>query len=197
MTTSIRWWMACAFAHTPLASKADRIQARALVASFALMVLAVIPAALVSQQAYDVRSQAVAAQIKATHSVEATAVGNSTALPSATESASTTFLTPVRWSAQDGVHETTTKGDEPVKAGAPVQIWVNEQGKVTSPPPNQTDAKVDSLGMAALAWLTMAAVIGAAMAALRSVLNRTRDREWDRGLRELAGYGGGSTTRTP
>jgi hypothetical protein len=194
MTTSIRWWTSCAFGRTPLASKSDRMQARALMFSLLLVVVAAFPAVLAGEQAHASRLAAIATEAKTVHPVEATALGNSTAAPTAIQS-STTFLTPVRWTARDGVHEATTEVETPVKAGGKVQIWLDAQGKITRAPATGADATVDSLGVAALAWLVMAALIGAVMATVRAVLRRAKDREWDRGLRELAGYGGGSTTR--
>jgi len=197
VTTAVRWWIASAFARTPLARRSDRIQARALILALALMVMAIYPATLVSEQTYTTRAQSIAAEASASHSVEATALANSTAAPSPSEAPSTTFLARVRWTARDGVHETTTKVEKPVKAGEQVRIWLDDQGKITGAPRNDTDARIDSFGVAVFAWLAIAAVVGAMMAGLRSALRRTRDREWDRGLQELAGYGGGSTTRTP
>jgi hypothetical protein len=193
----IRWWAACAFGRTPLARTADRIQARAIVVAMVLSIAVIYPAVSVGHLGYAVRSHTIAAEAAGRHAVEATALGDSIADPAQTESASTTFLAHVRWTAQDVMHDTTTKVDQPVKAGEQVRIWLDEQGKVTTAPLTDVDARIDAIGTAALLWLTMAAFIGAAMTGLWSVLGRGRNREWDRSLRELVGNGGGSTMRRP
>lgn len=196
-TNSIRWWAACAFARTPLVRATDRIQAWAVVAGLVLLVAAAYPAMTVGRLGYTVRSQDVATEAAHRHPVQATAVADSMTDPTQVESTSTSFFAHVRWTAQNGAHDTTTKVDGPVKAGAAVRIWVDDQGKVTAPPLTDTDARVDAFATTALMWLTMAAIIGGALLGLRSTLGRARGRGWDRSLRELVDNGGGSTTRRP
>jgi hypothetical protein len=196
-TNPIRWWAACAFARNPLARTADRIQAWAVVGGLALLVAAAYPALAVGQLGYAVRSQDVAAEAAQRHPVEATALGDSTAAPAQVESTSTTFVAPVRWTAGNVAHDTTTKVDRPVKAGDRVRIWLDDQGKVTTPPLTEADARLDALATTALVWLTMAAIVVGALLVLRSMLGRARNRSWDKSLRELVDNGGGSTTRRP
>jgi hypothetical protein len=197
--TTIRWWAACAFGRTALARSADRVQAWAVVAGLLVAIAATYPAAAAGQLGYASRSQDIAAQAATHHPVEATALGNSTPDPAlsestSTESTSTTFQVHVGWTAQNVSHDAMTKIEQPVKAGAQVRIWLDDKGKLTTAPPTAADARVDAIGTAVLAWMAMVLLIGGALAVLRSVLGRSRNREWDRGLRELVDNGGGSTT---
>ena len=193
----IRLWTARAVRRSPLTRVADRVEAWSVVTAFFMLVGAVIPALAIGQLGYEARLRTVAADAASSHSVEATAQGNSMADPSGAESPTTTFMVNVQWSAQNITHETVARVDGPVKAGDRVQVWVNDQGNVTTPPPTDTDARVMRIGTVALTWLMFAALIVGALALLRIRLNQVRDRRWDRGWRDLVENGGGSATITP
>jgi hypothetical protein len=197
VTTTIRWWAACAFGRTPLARSADRVQAWAVVAGLLIAIAATYPAVALGHLGYTARSHTIAAEAATRHPVEATALNDSTADATQIESTTTTFLVHVRWTAQNAVHDAIAKIEQPVQAGGQVRIWLNDEGKVTTPPPTESDARIDAIGTVALVWLAMVAMVGAALAALRNVVGRSRNREWDRGLRELVDNGGGSTTPRP
>ncbi len=193
----MRLWGARAFGRSPLSRVADCVEAWAVAIAFVMLVAAVFPASAVGQLGYEARSQAVAADAASRHPVDATAQGVSRADSSGSESTTTTFMVNVRWSAQNITHESVASVDGPVKAGDRVQIWVTDQGNVTTPPPSDTDARMMKIGTGAVAWLMLAALIFGAVALLRSRLNRVRDRRWDRGWRDLVENGGGSATFTP
>jgi len=193
----IRWWTVRVFRRSALARTADRVEAWAVAAGIVMLLVAAYPAWVVGQTGYAARSHAIAAEAASHHPVEATALGNSRSEPSISESVETTFVVDVRWFAQNATHDAVAKVDHPVKAGDHVGIWLNDAGKVTTPPLTDADARIAAIGTVALLWLTMAAMVGAAFAMLRKVLDGARDRGWDRGLRELVGNGGGSATFTP
>jgi len=190
----IRWWTVRAFGRTSLARTADRVEAWAVLVGMVMLMVAVYPAWAVGQAGYAARSHDIAAEAASAHPVEATALGNSKSQPSASESVDTTFVVDVRWFAQNATHDAVAKVDHPVKAGDHVGIWVNNEGKVTTAPPTEADARITAIGTVALVWLTMVAIVGAAFAMLRKALDGSRDRGWDRGLRELVGNGGGSAS---
>jgi hypothetical protein len=193
----IRWWTACAFGRTPLARTADRIQVWAVLGGLLVAIATAVPALTVGHMGYAARSHTVAAESASRHPVEATALDHGTAAPTQTESISTTFLVHVRWTAQNIVHEGVTQAEQPVKAGEQVRIWLTDDGKMTTPPLTDSDARIDAIGTVALVWLAMVAVVGVALAALLQVLRRSRGREWDRGLQDLVDNGGGSATPRP
>lgn len=193
----IRWWVACAFSRRPLVRGADRVEAWALIVGLVAIIGAAFPAMAVGHMGYAARAQTIAAETAARHPVEAIALAASIADPTQVESTSTSFLVHVRWTAQNVTHDDVSKVEQPVKAGQPVRIWLNDAGKVTTPPQTDTDAHIDAIGAVALLWLVFAALIGVALATLRTVLGRSRDRKWDRELRELVEDGGGSAAQKP
>lgn len=184
--TPVRWWAACAFVRTPLVRRADRIQAWALIAGLLLAVVALYPAALLGQAGYAGRAETIAAEAATRHAVDATATKGSTIDPTVAESsAAASFRVPVKWETNRGVQTAETSVDHPVKAGDTVQIWLDEKGAVTSAPKTESDARIAGIGAFVFAWLAMVGLIGGGYAALHVVLNRSRNREWDLGLREL------------
>lgn len=198
MTTDpIRRFTTHAFGRSPLTRVADRVEAWAVVAAFVMLVTAVYPALAIGQLGYQARTQQIAADVASRHPVEATVLGASMADPSVAESTPTTFMVNVRWFDQHTAREAVTKVDGPVKAGDHVQLWVTSRGTVTTAPQTATDALVMEIGTVALAWLILAVLVVGAYGLLRTRLNRTRDRGWDRGWRELVENGGGSATFTP
>lgn len=193
----IRWWAKCAFGRGPLLRGVDRVQAWGLVVGFVAVVAAVVPAMSLGQLGYAERVQTIAAEAATRHQVPAIALSDSTADPTQVESATTTsFVAHVRWTAQNVAHEDYSKVDQPVRAGQPVRIWVDDAGKVTTPPQTDVDARVDAMGTAAILWLGFAAMIGIAMAMFCTAVGRARDRKWDRGLQALVD-GGGSAAQRP
>lgn len=191
----LRWWTVRAFGRSPLARAADRVHAWAVVAGMVMLLAAVYPAVVLGQMGYAAHAHTVSAEAATRHPVEATALGNSKSDPTISESVATTFSVPVRWFAQNATQDTVTKVDQPVKAGDHVRIWLDDQGKVTTPPLTDVDGHVLAIGTAALVWLALAALVGVAFATLWMALERSRNRGWDRGLQELVGNGGGSATR--
>ncbi|MCV7421867.1 hypothetical protein H7K45_15060 [Mycobacterium yunnanensis] len=181
----LRWWVTCALGRGPLLRRADRVHAWGLVIGFAAMIAAIAPAVAVGQVGYTARAQTIAAEAATRHPAEAIAMSDSTADPTQIESGSTSFLAHVRWTARDGAHDDYTKLEQPVKAGQPVRIWLDDAGKPTTPPLTDADARVVAMGTAAIVWLGLAAVIGVGVAMLQMAVNRARDRKWERGLRAL------------
>jgi len=193
----IRWWVKCAFGRGPLLRRADRIEAWGLVVGFVAVIAAAVPAMAVGHVGYAARAQTIAAEAASRHPVNAVALGDSTASPTQAESPSTSFLAHVRWNAQGSAHEDYSTVEQPVRAGQSVRIWLDDAGKVTTPPQTADDARVDAAGTVAIAWLGFAALIGVAMAMFRAAVGRARDRRWDRGLEALVDDGGGSAAQRP
>lgn len=195
--TPIRWWAKCAFGRDPLLRGADRMQAWGLVVGFVAIIAAIVPATSLGQLGYAERAQTIASEAATRHQVPAIALSDSTADPTQVESAtSASFVAHVRWTAQNAAHEDYSKVEQPVRAGQQVRIWLDDAGKVTTPPQTDADARVDAMGTAAILWLGFAAMIVIAMAMFRTALGRARDRRWDRGLQALVD-GGGSAAQRP
>lgn len=193
----VRRWTQRAFGRTPLARRADRIEAWAVFVVLVLSVMAVFPAVLLGEAGYAARSHTSAAEASSRHRVDAVAVGNAKTDPTMSDSAPAKFSVPVRWFAQNASRDAEVKIDRPVKAGDHVPIWVNDRGKVTTAPLTDDDVHVVAIGTAALVWLVAVILLGGAFAVLHRALDRSRNRGWDRGLHELVGNGGGSANFTP
>ena len=191
----IRWWAMRAFGSGPLLRGTDRVEAWILVVGFVAVIAAVVPAMALGHVGYAARSQTITAEAAARHPMEAVALDDSTADPTQVESASTSFLAHVRWNTQNVAHEDYSKVGQPVRAGQSVRIWLDDAGRVTTPPQTDADARVDAAGAVAISWLGFAALIGVAMVSFRTALGRTRDGRWDRGLRALVDDGGGSAAQ--
>ena len=158
-TSPIRRWTAHAFGRSPLTRTVDRIDAWVAVATFIMLLAVVYPALVIGQIGYEARTQEIAIDTATRHSVDATALGASTAAPSVAESTPTTFLANVRWYSKNTAHEAVAKVDEPVKAGDDVQVWVTDQGKVTTAPSTDADAMLMKIGTVALSWLLLAILV--------------------------------------
>jgi len=193
----IRWWVTCALGRGPLLRRADRVYAWGLVIGFAAMLAAVVPATAVGEIGYTARAKTIASEAATRHPVEAIATGDSTADPTQVESGSTSFLAHVRWTAADGAHDDYTKLEQPVKAGEPVRVWLDDAGKPTTPPLTDANARVDAMGTAVIVWLGLASLIGVGVAMLHMAVNRARDRKWELGLRALGYDVGGPATHRP
>jgi hypothetical protein len=193
----IRWWTLRAFGHTPLARGADRVEAWSVFVGLIMLIVAVYPAMALGEAGYAARSHTNAAEAATRHSVDAVAIGNGKSNPTVSGAVPTTFSVQVRWLAQNTTREAEAKVDRAVKAGDPVNIWVDDRGNITTAPLTDDDIHVVAIGTAALVWLAAAVILGAVFAMLHGVLDRSRNRGWDRGLHELVRNGGGSANFPP
>jgi hypothetical protein len=187
-----RWWLRGALRRGPIVRTVDRIEAYAVVACIVLLAFAVHPAVDVAQSVYTTSSAAFAKETATRHLVEAVALeaGRPTAQgPGAAYSAH------VQWFSRNETHDKLIRMDHAVKSGDHVRIWVTDEGKATSPPRNDSDARADSVGAGAVVWLAALAAGLCALAVLRRGLDRLRYRAWDRDLRTLVDNDGGWATR--
>lgn len=90
----------------------------------------------------------------------------------------------VHWTDQDGTART---GTTAVKSGTPkgtVRVWVDRDGRLTSPPLSELNATTTGWFVGGMAAAGVTTVIFAARAGMRQVLNHGRyaqwDAEWDR-----------------
>ena len=163
------------------------------------VIAAAVPAVALGNLGFSERTQTIAAESAARDPVQAIAHSDSTANPTQVESTSTSasFQAHVRWTANNLAHDDYSKVEQPVRAGQPVRIWLDDAGKVTTPPQTEADAQVDAMGTVVIVWLGFAALVGVAMAMVRTSLRHARDRRWDRGLQALVDDGGGSAAQRP
>ncbi|MEU0215277.1 hypothetical protein ABZ281_09175 [Streptomyces sp. NPDC006265] len=86
----------------------------------------------------------------------------------------------VRWTEQNGTVRTGTTLVKPgTRLGATLQIWVNRDGTITSPPANATTAWSNGFFVGGMAALGTVVGIYAVRAAAGHLLDRRRYAQWD------------------
>lgn len=172
-----------ALGFNPLIRASDRLEALAILAVLATAFFAVPAAAQAGHVVYDVGARTAIEQAQSRHSVDATVVISSAALP-------VDFDNPnyVRAQWREGTQERTEQVITPGTAnvGDPVKVWLDDAGKVVAAPQTTQDAKLSAIIAAVSVWTAI--VAGSALMAffVRRALDRSRDRGWDRELYLLA-----------
>jgi hypothetical protein len=168
----------------------DYIEA-AVVALAGLLVLIAIPCAgIVGTTIHDAETQTYLEQARTRHTLVAKAVADSVpaVLPGTVGS-----TVSARWQV-DGVDHFADLGcDSAVKAGDPLQIWVDDAGYRVDPPTPVARADMDAVTAAVLGWFIVALVAAQVVVGVRAHVNRTRDIQLEREIRSLINDGGGRT----
>ena len=86
-------------------------------------------------------------------------------------------------------HTPIVKSPVSVRKGEALQIWVDDTGGQTSPPPTRAGAIIVSGSV----WLSVIVLAGVSIALIRGTFARLRMHGWDRQLRSLSGCNGGSS----
>ena len=178
-----------AFGRNPLVRFSDRVETIAVLVAVVIALVGVPFAAAFGTSVHEQRAHAYAQLITDRHQVAAVATADSTTVPRAY---TVEFSVPVTWRAGTATRAAVVRVDQPVKAGADVPIWCDRYGERTGPPPLPTQAGVDAVWTALVAWLVLCGLCALMVAVIRARLNRARDRAWDHDLRSLSGDGGRS-----
>ena len=125
------------------------------------------------------------------HTVAATVLADST---STVRPYTVSFDVRARWQDRGVQHEDVLGWDRPANAGDRLSIWVNDKGDYAGPPTGHKRAVSDAIIAGAVLWLSVIAVVAAAIGLARFRLDRRRHAQWDRGLRGLVGDDGGRTS---
>jgi hypothetical protein len=83
--------------------------------------------------------------------------------------------------------------DYAVKAGDPLQIWVDGDGNIVDQPTPITRADADAWTAAVLGWSIVALAAAQLVATVRAHVNRMRDAQWELEIRSLVENDGGRT----
>ncbi|MPZ81732.1 MAG: hypothetical protein GEV28_15540 [Actinophytocola sp.] len=70
------------------------------------------------------------------------------------------------------------RADNGLKAGAKVDIWLDDEGRVVEAPVTSTDAAAAGVMTAAFGWVTVAGLLTLAQVGIHRLLNRRRYRAW-------------------
>ncbi|GAA4484651.1 membrane protein [Rhodococcus olei] len=182
-------WRSLRRSHDPLRRRVDRVEGTLAVAVAVLLVallpLAVWLGALVGDQQTAIAHQ----QARDFRQVTATTAADSAAdsvSPDPTPVA-TVESAPAHWEWAGVTHRADVAVDPGTRAGTEVQIWVDPDGDLASRPISPSDAATSGIFVAVFTWVSGALVAFTGFLAARGVLNRRRDREWSREIREFLG----------
>lgn len=176
-------WYLRALGRNPLVRAGDRLEALAVLGVLVVALMAVPVAGRAESHFLDIGVRSAEAQAQTRHSVAAVVVVGSTGL-------STDFDGPayVRAQWRDGaqVHTENVISPSIVKAGDPLQLWLDDKGRVVTAPMTAGDAKLSAICAAALLWTALVSLAVLAAVTVRVKLDRSRDRAWERELHLLA-----------
>ena len=186
------WPVLRLFSRNPLTRVSDRIETAAVALGALLIVIATACAGVVGTMLHDSQAQKYLEQQQTRHAIVARAFDDSepTASPEAT---SYTVLSAWRF---NGTNHTEQIGwTNFVKAGDPLNIWVDDRGNRVAPPRPVARAAVDAFSAAVVGWFIVIAAIAHVVNAVRARASRMRDAQWEQAIRELVDEDGGRTNR--
>jgi len=184
-------WFTRLFGRNPLVRISDRIEALTLILGIVVVLGAAPIAGAVGTAVYSSRAAIYQHQLRARHTVTATVLADST---STVRPYNVSFDVSARWQDRGVQHEDALGWDRPAKAGDRLSIWVNDKGDYVGPPTRPNRAASDAIVAGAVLWLSVITVVAAAFGLIRFRLDRRRQGQWDRGLRDLVGDDGGRTS---
>lgn len=91
-----------------------------------------------------------------------------------------------QWRDGNQLHTERVTSVATVEAGASLTLWVDRAGRVVAAPLTTTDAKVSAIGVATTIWLLLVVFSGLTALGIRTGLDRSRARSWERELQLLA-----------
>ena len=194
-TFTIGWgrnWCIRALGRNPLVRATDRIEAIVAVLAILLALISVPIAGAIGTSVHEARTRIYAEEAQGRHIVTAVATGNSVATPN-----TGAFAVRVKWSVAVGDHVATLIRNEPVRAGAPLDIWVNKAGANVSPPSTPSSVGIEAVAVAVVSWLAIAGVAAGIAYGIRWSLNRRRYAQWQREISAWADGNGGRTNHQP
>jgi hypothetical protein len=193
-------WVARAFGRNPLLRRTDRVEACAVLAAV-LLALAVCPACVAEgAHAYRSHAQLYDAQSRTRHMVIASVAA--TGDPSHRPHTTTSVVLAVWLDGADGArggesqseHAKWVTTDRRVTDGDQIHLWVDDAGAQVHPPTPRIEAGFEAVGVGAGIWGGAILGLTAAVAVLRSPLNRIRLVQLDREIKRFAS--GGTTNRS-
>jgi hypothetical protein len=187
------WPVLRLFSRNPLMRTSDRIEAAVVTLAGLLVVVAAACAGVIGTMIHDAEAQNYLEQARTRHAVVAIAVDDSKPAVSSETTASRVYA---RWQANGVVHADILGWDYAVKAGDPLQIWVDGDGNRADRPTPVERAAADALTAAIVGWLIVALAAAQVVCAVRAHANRMRDAQWEREIRYLVDDDGGRTNRS-
>ncbi len=176
------------FSRSPLVRRSDRLEAGARLTALIFALLLIAPAAAFGTSVYDQQRQAAARQSVEWHTVDATAVENSSVI---SRIGAVDFRSHVSWRADGSDHSAWFVGPQNLKSGDRTSVWVNTRGEYVGPPQTRDQVSAAAFGAAAMMWLGLTGSLYLAVQVLHWWLDRTRHAGWAAEWHELDRDGGG------
>jgi len=182
-TFGVRWWRLRHLGRNPLVRAGDRLESVALLAAVLIVLLALPFAGLLGSETYAGQSQEAQVQAATRHSVTATLLEDA---PEEVTSARGTVAggtanVVAAWTLRNGTPVTgTVVADKGSTAGSEVEIWLDQDGAVVSPPLRSDIVMANAIGVAAFAWFGVVALSAIGFSLVRWAFNRARYARWER-----------------
>jgi len=187
------WPVLRLFSRNPLVRTSDRIETATIALAVLTVVIATACAGVLGTMIHDSQTQKYLQQAQTRHAVVATAVDDS---EPAVSPETTALTVHARWRLNGIDHADILGWNNAVKAGQPLHIWVDDQGKRVGQPSPVERAAVDALSAAVVGWLIVILAAAQAVNAVRAHAARMRDAQWERDIRCLVDEDGGRTNRS-
>jgi hypothetical protein len=187
------WPVLRLFSRNPLMRTSDRIEAALVTLAGLLVVIAAACAGVLGTMIHDTEAQNYLEQAQTRHALVARAVDDSKPAASSETTASSVYA---RWQANGIDHADILGWDYAVKAGDPLQIWVDADGNRVDRPTPVERAAADALTAAIVGWFIVVLAAAQVVCAVRAHANRMRDAQWEREIRYLVDDDGGRTNRS-
>lgn len=193
MPAEKRWWVFRVFGRNPLIRSSDRAEVVVLAVLLAAVLLAIPIAGAMATEVHDARSRALQAQPSTSHEIPATVVSDTV---TAVKPYALDVTAKVTWRVGAVEHTGTVDVPRPMDAGQQLQIWVDDTGKMTSPPATQATATRDAVLTGVGTWVAVIACATLLFLLIRYRLDRIRSSGWDREIRHLVNDDGGRANWT-
>jgi hypothetical protein len=187
------WWVLRACGRNPLVRRIDRLELLIVALGILVVVVAAACAGALGTAVHDARSRVYIAQAQTRHTVTARAIDDSTVVLGVDDNMATRVN--ARWQVNGTEHTGSLDWDDAVKTGDSLTIWVDRNGDRVDAPTPISQAGADAVGVAYVAWQSVALAAAGLICWGRSCLDRRRDSAWERDIRCLIDDDGGRTNR--
>jgi hypothetical protein len=189
------WWVLRVCGRNPLVRRIDRLELLIVALGILVVVVAAAFAGALGTAVHDARSRVYIAQAQTRHTVTARAIDDSTIVFGVDDNTATRVN--ARWQVNGTEHTGSLNWDHAVKTGDPLTIWVDRDGNRVDAPTPISQAGVDAVAVAYVAWQSVVLAAAVLICWGRSRLDRRRDSAWERDIRCLIDDDGGRTNRKP
>jgi len=190
-----RRWVLRACGRNPLVRGVDRLELLIIALGILVAIFSAAGAGALGTAVHDARSRVYIAEAQTRHAVTARATGSSVLVPSVDDGA--VARVNARWQANGTEHTGSFNWDHNVKTDDPLTIWVDRNGDRGDALAPTSQAGVEAVGVAYLAWQAVVLVVAVLVCAGRLHLDRRRDSVWESDIRCLIDDRGGRTNRKP